>query len=274
VNAKHAAVNSVNPSASHDEQLAALLAAPPPRRPPPLIRRAAVRQAAPLVFALFGAAFFLFGLFFCSAFFPYKFYHDWQLRAADTARTPGHITDVAPTKMSINKVRVMHYRFEFQPAAGAPVSGDCYTTGIRWRINTPVNVRYRPENPQVACPDGARLSEADATMLVTLIFPVVGAGLFLWVRGARRRAVYLLEHGVVTEAQVMAVEATITRVNNQYVHKITLQRTDGLGDPTIKIRRYQPAVVALVKQRLASKQPVFLLYDPANPKRVLLPEAL
>ncbi len=37
---------------------------------------------------------------------------------------------------------------------------------------------------------------------------------------------------------------------------------------------YQPKAVAFYQARLASKQPVFMLFDPAQPKRALFPEAL
>lgn len=37
---------------------------------------------------------------------------------------------------------------------------------------------------------------------------------------------------------------------------------------------HDPAVIRFVEERCASQQPVFAIYDPRHPKRVLLPETL
>ena len=91
---------------------------------------------------------------------------------------------------------------------------------------------------------------------------------------ARRRLHFLLEHGQVGEARVTAVEATSTQINKQRVYRITLQRVDAAAGAPFTVRRYEPTMVAFVRERLASNQPVFVLFDPAHPERLLLPEAL
>jgi hypothetical protein len=135
-------------------------------------------------------------------------------------------------------------------------------------------VRYRPENPAVCCIDGARLSAGDGTSTLVLMFPTIGGGLVAWVVIARRRMKALLERGFLAEALVSGVEQTQVRINNRYVHKIILQRTDSADGGALVVKSYLPEVIAFARGRMDAKQPVFVLYDPAKPKRALLPEAL
>ncbi len=261
-------------SASRDGQLAALLAAPAPRIVPSALRRAGARQATPVSIAILGAIFAVVGLGMGSVFFPWNFYRDWQLSASGTDTATGRVVSVRNTSLSINRRKVVRYEFTFKTATGANERGICYTTGQQWSPNATVTVRYRPEDPEVACIFGARLSESGAVVLPMLILPGAGLGLIAWFVVSRRRIRSLLERGTVGEALVTAVDQTFTRVNKRYVYKITLQRTDAPDAGTLTLRSYQPEVVSFAQARLASKQPVFVLYDPAKPKRALLPETL
>jgi hypothetical protein len=134
-----------------------------------------------------------------------------------------------------------------------------------------VPVRYLPDNPSIARIEGARRSETSAGALFVLIFPTMGVFLTVSFVRARRRTRALLRHGAVAEARVTAIEQTAMRVNRSPVQKITLQRADG---GTLVVRYHQSALVDLARQRLAAKDPVYVLYNPARPKEVLLPEAL
>jgi hypothetical protein len=260
-------------SALRDEQLAALLASPPPRRVPEALWRAARRQAPGWFFAAAGALAALLGIFLVGMFFPWKFYEDWRLAAADTVVATGRIVSVEPTTLKINKRRVFRYEFAFQLPAGGAVRGECYTTGQLWPGGGVVPVRYRAEQPALCCVEGARRSEGDATALIVLLFPALGVGFLVWVIGSRRRLRWLLENGAVAEVLVTAIEPTSTQVNRQPVYQITLQRTDaGVGPPFI-VRKYQPAQVEFARQRLVSRQPVFILFNPARPKQMVMPEA-
>ena len=77
--------------------------------------------------------------------------------------------------MSINKTTVMRNAFEYSPPqALEAMRGECFTTGARWEVGDTVTVRYRPEDPTLACVEGARLSEGNWAMAFVLIFPLVG----------------------------------------------------------------------------------------------------
>ena len=197
-------------SFSRDEQLAPVLASPPPRVLSPSLRRAALRQSAPLSFAIFGFLFGGFGMVFVCVFFPWNFASDLRLRARDTAETEGRIVSMVKTSLSINNKPVVQFEFDFHTPDGALVHGTCYTTGRRWIPGDPVPVRYRPEKPSIACPIDGRLSQSSNGMMFVVIFPLVGGSLVIWVVLARRRALNLLKNGLALEAHVTDLEHTQT----------------------------------------------------------------
>ena len=272
--AKAVRVSADHPNATRADQVAALLAAAPPRVVPAELLRPALRRSAPLSLAVFGSGFMLVGAFFAYMSFPWNFYRESRLAAADTATANGRVISTARTNMSVNKTRVISYEFEFQTSSGAGVRSVCYTTGQAWRPGSAVTVRYRPEEPALCCIAGARLTEMGWAGAFVLLFPVVGAGLVAWIVFARRRMAELLKNGFLAEALVTGVEATAMRVNNRYVHKITLQRTDLPDGGAFVVKQTAPEVIAFANERMNAKQPVFVLYDPAKPKRATLPETL
>jgi hypothetical protein len=260
--------------ASRDEQLAALLASPPPRMVPREMLRAARRQTPSVALGIFGVVFGGMGLLFAWMFFPWNFYLDAQLAAADTATAAGQVLSADRTNLSINKQRVIRYEFSFPLPGGGKGRGTCFTTGQRWHGGEAARVLYRPGNPALCCLEGARLSEGSMGSLFVLVFPLVGGGLLAWMWTARRRVRALLERGSVAEARVTGVDPTSIQVNRQTVYRITLKCADLPGGGNIVLRKYVPAEVNFVRQRMATQQPVFVLYDPGNPRRALLPEAL
>jgi len=269
---RHIAANSDRMSpqpAIPDDEMAAFLAAPTPRRMvSPAIHRAALRQSAPWIVTLFGAFFGCFGMLFVWFFTPWNYLQDVRLN--DAATVSGRVESVSESNMSINKVKVMRYTFSFQPPSNRQFQGECFTTGFRWHVGEKVTVRYLAKNPAVSRIEGARLSEGSLVLLLTWIFPFVGFTVAGWTLLARRRTIALLERGTVAEALVTSVEPTRTQINRQRVYAIALSRG---GGKTVVLRRHQANIVALARERLESEKPVFVLFDPANPKRTMLPEA-
>ncbi|HEX2853573.1 MAG TPA: DUF3592 domain-containing protein [Opitutaceae bacterium] len=263
-----------NSSPAHDEQLVAVLMTPPPRQLPREVRGLAHSQAAPLSFGIFGAVFGGLGLMFVAIFFPRKFAQDWQLRQPDAVHANGVIVAVADTKLRLNQTNVARYLFEFRTTAGTLRRGECFTTGRRWRAGELVQVLYRPEAPSIACPSGARLSlSSNATMFV-VIFPLVGAGMVIWVAISRWRTANIFRHGEVLQAFVTDIEHTQTMVDDYGLFKITLQRVDAPRAPSIHVRHWKPKVVAFLQKRMDAKQPVFVLIDPRKTGNYFLPETL
>jgi hypothetical protein len=257
-----------------DGDLAALLAAPAPRALPPELRRVALQNSAPLSFGVFGALFGTFGLVFVWLFFPWNFQRDLALRSGDIGQANGWITGGVETRLRINKTRVVRYAFEFRTSADEKVRGVCYTTGKRWQVGESVPVIYRKDRPSIACPEGARLTRSSLGLAFVMLFPLAGAILVAWVALTRRRALALFRRGEVTRAFVTDIEHTQTMANDYPIFKITLQREGMPHAPPIIVRKWKPKVVSLLQTRMANKQPICLLFDPADRSRFVLPETM
>jgi hypothetical protein len=263
-----------NSSQSRDAELVATLSAPPPRTLPKEVRRLALRQAAPVSFAIFGLVFGGLGTLFVAIFFPWKFAQDLKLRQPDTVHANGVIVAVADTKLRLNQTHVAIYRFEFRTTAGVLRRGECFTTGRRWRPGELVQVLYRSEEPSIACPSGARLSPSSNATIFVIIFPFVGLGMVVWVLISRHRMTTIFRRGEVLRAYVIDVEHTQTLVDDYGLFKITFQRVDAPRSPPFLVRQWKPKVVAFLQKRMESKQPVLVLCDPRKADNYLLPEIL
>ena len=256
-----------------DDELIRFLSASAPRVVPVSIKHGALKAHASRTGVFVGVFLILFGSIFVWLFLPWRQADEWRLAASDPARTPGHITGVEPTHMSINHQRVMAYTFRFKPAQGPEITGACFTTGKRWQTGATIMVRYAPGNPALACPEGARLSESSLGASFVLLFPLAGVVVAVWTVRARRRTCWLLENGTLGDFRVTTIEATGTKINNHTQFKISLQRLDQTDAKPHEVRWYKPALVAFARERQESGQAVFGLFDPAKPKKVLLPEA-
>ena len=255
-------------------QISALLASPVPRTVPSEFARAAQAEAGPPAMVVFGALFAAFGLLLGWFFLPWKLPVDLRLQLPDARIAPGRIVAVEPTNLTINKSRVMAYRFEFGVADEPLGAGSCYTTGRRWEPGAAVAVRYAPDRPAWACPEGARSSPSGAFGLFVLLFPLAGTAVALGVFVARRRALRLLRAGESAEYRVTALEATNVRINNRTQYKVTLERADRPGEPPVVVRRSQPRPLAFARERLQSRQPFYVLLDPRRPRGMLWLEML
>ncbi|MFA6285778.1 MAG: DUF3592 domain-containing protein [Opitutaceae bacterium] len=256
-----------------DEELVRFLAAPAPRVVPTTLRQAALRDSGSLLLALFGAIFLTMGLFFANAFLPWRQLDEWRLAASQPLSAQGRIISVDKTNMSINKAQVMRYGFKFQTARAETIRGDCFTTGRRWSEGSAVSVRYNPAEPALACPEGARLSQGGLGGAFVLIFPLVGGGIIFWVIRSRKRTVWLLQNGTLGDFRVTGIEATNVTINRQQQFKVTLQRIDQADGQPHEARWHKPALLAFARERQKNGQTVFGLFDPAKPKKVLMPEA-
>ena len=256
------------------DDIAQLLASSPPRRVPAQVAREIRRQGTTWFVPLLGLAFGSFGLVFVFFFFPWRFPDEWRLASNEARTTQGIITDVRASNMTINKTRVMEYGFQYTPEDGLRRQGRCFTTGKQWYENAAVTVRYLPANPALACVENARLSKGGWSGAFVIIFPLAGGGLVGWFIVDRRRKTQLLQEGRLTEVEVLSVDETQTRVNNRSVFKIVITSPDLQAGRPVVIKRLNRQDIDLAGKHLREKQPVFVLYDPRNPTRVLFPEAL
>jgi Protein of unknown function (DUF3592) len=254
--------------------VAQLLANSAPRQIPVHFAKAVSGGRSSWFFPLFGLAFGGFGMLFVVVFFPWRFMDDLRLDSDSARITRGTITEVLTTGMSINERRVMEYIFRYSSGDGQSRNGHCFTTGQQWQSNAEVTVRYLPTKPDIACIEGARLNEGSWGVAFVLVFPLVGAGLIGWFVANRRNTRRLLREGIVAEVDVISVERTNTQMNDEYVYKIVIASPDLQNSQSITVKRVDRRYIDLAQKRVKDKQPVYILYDPRNPRRVIFPEAL
>ncbi|HET7535489.1 MAG TPA: DUF3592 domain-containing protein [Candidatus Didemnitutus sp.] len=255
------------------DDIAQLLANSPPRLVPAHVAKAAKGGGA-WALTLFGLLFGGFGLFFVFLFFPWRVVDEWRLAHGSTRTASGIVTDAYKTSLSVNKQRVFGYVVDYAYDAGGKHTLTCYTTGQHWATGDFVTVNYLASDPGIACIPGARLDQGGTVGFFVLIFPLVGFPLAGGVLLGRSRTTRILREGIAAEVDVLGVDATGTRVNYQTVYKITVSSAALAGGQPVVVRRYKKPDVDLAMRYTLQKQPVFILYDPRKPSRLIFPEAL
>ena len=242
----------------------ALLAAPPRRVP-----LAVVSSTMLGITGILGAIFLIFGLVFTAIFASGLNLLD-ELRLSNSKTTAqATITQVNATNSTENKVRVYEYRFTFRTPREQTIESSSYSTGRIYAVGDTANVLYVPDKPTVAQLENTRRSLFPSLILVfILIFPLVGAGLFISsiVRG--RRQVNLLRQGQIAGAVSLTVQSTNMSVNHQPVMKYSYEFATADG------QSYPGSSNALPKPQLGDEAQEPVLYLPSNPKVSMLVDAL
>lgn len=192
----------------------------------------------------------------------------WRLSHSESL-TPAEILSVRQTNVSENKVQVYQYRFRYQVGNGLPLEGACYTTGKRWKGGDQLLARYLPDQPAVACLEGARLSNV-STWVILMLCILAAVGLMIVivtvVSGVRR--IQLLRHGEITGSKTISVAPTGATINKVRVMAYSYQFQDRSG-----ILR-QGTSKALPTGRVGDEAREPILYLPDRPDRSLLVDSI
>ncbi|MDQ1351622.1 MAG: hypothetical protein QG657_1927 [Acidobacteriota bacterium] len=239
--------------------------APPPRRVP----LPTVCTALTGIFGTFGSMFFSFGMIFVWVFGAHAHPIDeWRL-GRSFASAPAIVETVSPTHSTINDVPVYEYRFRFNPGDGLPIYGTCYTTGSHWNQGERVVAHYLPDNPDVACLEGARVSEFPIWLvLVVMVCPATGLAFFILSLVLGWRKVKLLRCGEITGTISISSTPTSTTVNDVPVMKYSYEFRDRLG------KVYNGVSRALPTDKIGDEVREPVLYLPDNPQQSMLVDAL
>lgn len=240
------------------------LASPPRKVPLPI-----VCTALSSFFVMFGGIFFSFGMIFVWAFgWNMHPIDEWRL-AHSNASAPAIIEKVTRTNSTVNDEVVYEYRFRFNPGDGLPVYAHCYTTGPKWTEGERVVSHYLADNPDVACLEGARLTQFPIVLIIiVMIFPILG--LVSLVPGAVSgwRKIKLLRWGLVTEAMNISSTTTNARINNIPVLGYAFKFRDRLG------MEYKGVSKALPTDKIGDEAREPVLYLPDEPGQSMLVDAL
>lgn len=238
--------------------------APPPRRVPFTVVCSAMAGTT----GWFGAVFLLMGLVFTVIFTAGLHPLDDLRLALEGETATGRITTVVETNSTENEVPVYGYDYAFTTKREQNVTGRSYTTGQEWQNGASVQIDYVPANPVISRIHGARSSSFSVWVLFVLLFPAIGAGMFLSGAGTGLRQVWLLRNGVVADAQVQSAQPTGVSINEVPVLKYTYEIRTAAGETATGTAKSLPA------DRIGDEQAEPALHLPDNPYRSTLVDAI
>lgn len=230
-----------------------------------------MRQEGKIARIWVGSVIAIFGSILTYAVFPLNFVRDWRLSGSATVE--GVVTDSTETRLTVDDLRVWRHDFHYT-LEGRVYEGRCYTTGNREFGGRNVAVQYLPGDPAIARIVGTRSSLERNSGLFLLLLPLFGVIMLVGGLCEQRQGLWLLKHGRFAAAWVESVERTGSDVNYQPEYAVVLRLTDLERKTTVTLRCHTPEVVTFAETRLQSGQHVAVLYDPKDPLRILMPEAL
>ena len=241
------------------------LATPPRSIPLPLACAILLKGVGTTIGAAFLIMGLAFALIFGSGFNPI----DEVRLHFSPATAEGRIVDVAPTNASVNEEPVYQYEFTFRTPDEQEITGYGYTTGRQWRVEERVLVHYVPTRPTVATIEEARRSLFPPwAFLLTLLFPAVGAALFLPAQVRGLRQIRLLRHGQLAATETLIQQATNVSINDvpvmRYVYEFQA-RDGGIHEGSCR---------ALPSRYVGDEESERVLYLPSNPSVSVLVDAL
>ena len=194
---------------------------------------------------------------------------DWNSlkfsKNAVVRKTGGTLLGIKPTSVSVNRVRVMAYRFRYR------VEGeDGYRTGISYRtgyINTgkqKLTIEYLADKPEIARIEGMRTGIMSPLFLLILIpLVLVGLGCFItgWRRG--RQVLAVLERGEFTRGRLLTELPTNTTINKRRVMACTFEYEVSGSTYTVTAKTRIPE---LIKDEPEER----IVYNPDNPSQAVL----
>lgn len=239
--------------------------ADPPRRVPLTV----IASAIPGMIGMFGAVFFLAGMFFVAIFSGDVRPLDELRLSSATATATATVIEVNETNASENDEAIYEYRFTFRTRNESEVNGASYSTGQIWSKGERVPVTYLPDKPSVAQLQDTRRTQFPCwTALFVGIFPLVGGVMLLVGAVSGWRQIHLLATGRLAYARWINVTPTSTTVNDQPVLKYAFefQAEDG--------QLHQGNSKSLPKAQLGDEASEPVLYLPAKPDRSMLLDAV
>ncbi|MHC4873323.1 MAG: hypothetical protein ACYTFY_15875 [Planctomycetota bacterium] len=253
---------------------------PKPRSVPGDIFKKALKNSfgGALGFVL-GIFFFIFGAVFSFIFFPWTIGTELQLDMGTPEIAEGKITSTEKTSMSVGGGKhskgtpVYRIRFSFNAEGKNDIRGVSYVTGNRYSRGSGVRIEYIKGSPESCRIKGLRTSAFGYGGLFVVIFPAVGAVIFIIAFNSRRKTKTVLQNGEFSMGQIAEVKATNVKVNNQTRYKVSVSFDLNGFDKTSTYNAYGPAV-SFARNKMESEEPVGILYNPDNDKQLIVIDSL
>lgn len=230
-----------------------VLRSSPPRNLHPLTVLVTLFGGAPA----FGFIFIAFGSIFVWVFGAQSEAAFWIERAHDWRPIEATLTAVEPTNMSENESVIYRYVYSYE-LDWQTYTGEAFGFG-GGQAGQRIPVEFAEGSPEISRAPGMRRAPfADWTLLLVMIFPLIGMGFVGFGLWKNLRLVRLLKRGVFTWAECAAREPTNMSINDRPVFKYTFRFTVG-G------RVYDAVGKTHEIELLEDEETERVLYDPHNP---------
>ncbi len=153
---------------------------------------------------------------------------------AEWKTAPAQIVAIEDSQVSENQQTVFAYHFIFHLDQQSFYNISYQVKdGQEIQVGHLVTVLYNPENPQESVIQGMRTRHFSQGAVTVLIFPLMGIALFLVASWRRAHQLYVIEHGLLADAQIIKKVADNTNNDKQVVYNIQLefQAADGQRYP-------------------------------------------
>lgn len=177
---------------------------------------------------------------------------------------PGRVHEVSATAVSVNKRRVIRYRYTYKVAGFGTLSGVSYMNRVhRFGTNT-VPVEYLDDDPSVSRIRGMR-SGIISPIFALFLIPLLGITGFFMFRGMgrARRILAVLDTGELTKGRFVEEQTTARRVNSRRVMACTFEYEVHGTVYRMTARTHRPE---LVKDEPEER----IVYDSDDPSRAVL----
>ncbi len=197
----------------------------------------------------------------------------WRF-SGELVQTSGTVTALEQTSISEGGsdstpgTPVYAVSYKYRNGSGEVLQGKSYTLGANFSVGAEVPVEYVAENTTDSRIKGARTSPLHPWMLVFVIFPLIGlVFVFFGLRQGLRRS-GLLAHGKLARGKMVSKRPTNTKINNQTVYRLEYEFAAEDGTT------HRAVVRSHDTRRLEDEEAEQILYDPRNPARSCVVDAL
>ena len=255
------------------EDLERFLKQSPPRDVPRNIARRKSRGLAAAAIVPFGLIFIAFGSIFVWIFFPWNMPVEISLSWLGSESTRGQVVATEGTNMSVNDRQVYRVRYQFRTLEGQEKSGASYFSQSVPDVGDELPIRYRGRHPDWNRAEQGTIDPFGWSGLFTILFPAIGLVMIGFMIRSRRRWLRLLREGQFAMAKVRDLKPTGVVVMGETIYRVAI---DFKGDqaPASTAANVRGGDVRIAREYLANDEPIAVLFDPADRRRLMFPESL